>query len=74
LRTPITKKFYINSKNDGVYGTEKTLNQIGSFSFKPNSEIQNLVLHWASIASRTIAGVRLFGGANSLCSFKPQII
>ena len=61
LGTPITNKFYINSTNGSVYGTEKTLNQIGPFAFKPKSEIQNLFLCGASIASHGIAGASYSG-------------
>jgi len=61
LGTPITNKFYINSTNGSVYGTEKTLNQIGPFAFKPRSEIQGLYLCGASIASHGIAGASYSG-------------
>ncbi len=61
LGTPITNKFYINSTNGSVYGTEKTLNQIGPFAFKPKSEIQDLFLCGASIASHGIAGASYSG-------------
>ena len=61
LGTPITNEFYINSTNGSVYGTEKTLNQIGPFAFKPKSEIKNLFLCGASIASHGIAGASYSG-------------
>jgi len=61
LGTPITNKFYINSTNGSVYGTEKTLNQIGPFAFKPRSEIQGLYLCGASIVSHGIAGASYSG-------------
>jgi all-trans-retinol 13,14-reductase len=61
LGTPITNQFYINSTNGSVYGTEKTLNQIGPFAFKPKSEIKNLFLCGASISSHGIAGASYSG-------------
>lgn len=61
LGTPITNRFYINSTNGSVYGTEKTLKQIGPFAFKPRSEIKNLFLCGASITSHGIAGVSYSG-------------
>lgn len=61
LGTPITNRFYINSTNGSVYGTEKTLKQIGPFAFKPRSEIKNLFLCGASIASHGIAGASYSG-------------
>jgi all-trans-retinol 13,14-reductase len=56
LGTPITNQYYINSTNGSVYGTEKSLMNIGPFAFKPKSEIENLYLCGASIASHGIAG------------------
>lgn len=61
LGTPITNEFYINSTNGCVYGTEKTLNQIGPFAFKPKSEIKNLYLCGASITSHGVAGAGYSG-------------
>ncbi len=61
LGTPITNEFYINSTNGCVYGTEKTLKQIGPFAFKPQSEIKNLYLCGASITSHGVAGAGYSG-------------
>jgi phytoene dehydrogenase-like protein len=61
LGTPITNRHYINSSNGSVYGTEKKFRQIGPFSFKPKSEIKNLYLCGASIASHGIAGASYSG-------------
>ncbi|WP_293893346.1 NAD(P)/FAD-dependent oxidoreductase [Flavobacterium sp.] len=56
LGTPKTNEFYINSTRGNVYGTEKTLNQVGPFSYKNNSEIDNLFLCGASTLSHGVAG------------------
>jgi hypothetical protein len=56
LGTPKTNEFYINSTNGNVYGTEKTFNQIGPFSFQNKSEIKNLYLCGASTLSHGVGG------------------
>jgi all-trans-retinol 13,14-reductase len=56
LGTPKTNQFYINSTNGNVYGTEKTLSQIGPFSFSTKSEINNLYLCGASTLSHGVGG------------------
>ena len=61
MGTPITNQFYINSTKGSVYGTEKSLKHIGPFAYKAKSEIENLYLCGASIASHGIAGVSYSG-------------
>ncbi|MBF4471242.1 MULTISPECIES: phytoene desaturase family protein [Flavobacterium] len=56
LGTPKTNEFYVNSTRGNVYGTEKTLNQVGPFSYKNKSEINNLYLCGASTLSHGIGG------------------
>jgi all-trans-retinol 13,14-reductase len=56
LGTPKTNEFYVNSTKGNVYGTEKTLNQVGPFSYKNKSEIQNLYLCGASTLSHGVGG------------------
>lgn len=56
LGTPMTNEFFINSTNGNVYGTEKTLNQVGPFSYKNKTEIENLFLCGASTLSHGVAG------------------
>lgn len=56
LGTPLTNEYYINSTKGSVYGTEKTLFQIGPFAYKPYSEIKDLYLCGASIAAHGVAG------------------
>ncbi|EZH73597.1 phytoene dehydrogenase [Aquimarina atlantica] len=61
LGTPITNQYYINSTNGCVYGTEKSLRHIGPLAYKPKSEIENLYLCGASIASHGVAGASYSG-------------
>lgn len=61
LGTPITNEYYVNATNGSVYGTEKSLKQIGPNSFKPQSEIKNLYLCGASILSHGVAGASYSG-------------
>lgn len=56
LGTPKTNQHYIKATDGNVYGTEKKFNQIGAFSFKCKSEINNLYLCGASTVSHGIAG------------------
>jgi all-trans-retinol 13,14-reductase len=56
LGTPKTNEFYINSTKGNVYGTEKTLNQVGPFSFKNKTEIENLYMCGASTLSHGVGG------------------
>jgi phytoene dehydrogenase-like protein len=56
LGTPKTNQFYIHSTNGNVYGTEKKLTQIGPFSFKHKTEIENLFLCGASTLSHGVGG------------------
>ena len=74
LGTPKTNEFYINSTNGNVYGTEKTLNQVGPFSYKNKSEIENLYLCGASTLSHGVAGATQSGivAAAGILNCKPE--
>lgn len=61
LGTPKTNQFYINSTNGNVYGTNKTLNQVGPFSYKNKTEIENLFLCGASTLSHGVTGATYSG-------------
>ncbi len=61
LGTPLTNEHYINSTNGCVYGTDKVLKQIGPFSYKSKSEINNLYLCGASVLSHGVAGASYSG-------------
>jgi all-trans-retinol 13,14-reductase len=56
LGTPKTNEFYVNSTKGNVYGTEKTLNQVGPFAYKNKSEFENLYLCGASTLSHGVGG------------------
>lgn len=61
LGTPITNEHYINATRGSVYGTEKTLNQIGPNAFRAQSEIENLYLCGASILAHGVTGATYSG-------------
>jgi phytoene desaturase len=61
LGTPKTNEFYIHSTNGNVYGTEKTFNQIGPFSFQNKTEIGDLFLCGASTLSHGVGGATYSG-------------
>ncbi len=61
LGTPMTNEYFINSTDGSVYGTEKTLRQIGPSSFGATSEIENLYLCGASVLSHGVAGASYSG-------------
>ncbi|OFY84258.1 MAG: phytoene dehydrogenase [Bacteroidetes bacterium RIFCSPLOWO2_12_FULL_35_15] len=63
LGTPKTNQFFINSTDGNVYGTEKTFDQIGIFTFKNKSEIKNLYLCGASTLSHGVSGTAYSGVA-----------
>ncbi|MDQ3050322.1 MAG: NAD(P)/FAD-dependent oxidoreductase [Bacteroidota bacterium] len=65
LGTPKTNQFYINSTRGNVYGTEKTFNQVGPFSFGSKSEIENLFLCGASTLSHGVGGASHSGIATA---------
>ncbi len=70
LGTPMTNEFYVNSTKGNVYGTEKTLNQVGPFSYKNTSEIENLFLCGASTLSHGVAGATHSGLAAAAAILK----
>jgi len=65
LGTPLTNEFYLNSTRGNIYGTEKTLKQIGPFAFRPKSPFKNLYLTGASILSHGVAGAAHSGVATA---------
>src|SRR6187549_434226 len=56
LGTPKTNEYYVKSTNGNVYGTEKSFNQVGPFTFQAKSEIKNLFLCGASTLSHGVGG------------------
>ena len=65
LGTPKTNQFYINSTRGNVYGTEKTLRQVGPFSYKNKTEFENLFLCGASTLSHGVTGATYSGLATA---------
>lgn len=63
LGTPLTNEYYISSTNGNVYGTEKTLGQIGPFSYKTNTDFENLFMCGSSVVSHGVAGAAHSGVA-----------
>jgi len=61
LGTPKTNQHFINSTDGNVYGTEKSLDQIGPFSFGTKTEIKNLYLCGASTLSHGVTGASYSG-------------
>lgn len=61
IGTPLTNKYYINSTNGNVYGTEKTIHNIGPFAFKNKSPIKNLYLCGSSTLSHGVSGATSSG-------------
>lgn len=61
LGTPITNEHYINATDGCVYGTEKTLSQIGPNAFRAQSEVNNLYLCGASILAHGVTGATYSG-------------
>ena len=57
--------FCINSTNGNVYGTEKSLSQIGPFAFGSKTEIENLFLCGASTLSHGVGGATNSGVATA---------
>lgn len=74
LGTPKTNEFYINSTKGNVYGTEKTLHQVGPFSYKNKAEIENLYLCGASTLSHGVGGATHSGviAAALILNCKPE--
>jgi phytoene dehydrogenase-like protein len=60
LGTPATNRHYVRSIDGHMYGTEKTLDQLGPFGFSTRSPIEGLFLCGASTLSHGV-----FGAAHS---------
>ena len=61
LSTPLSNEHYVRSTRGSCYGTEKTLSQIGPFSFQCRSEIENLYLCGASTTAHGLSGATTSG-------------
>ena len=56
LGTPTTNQHFVNATEGACYGTEKTRSQMGPFSYKNRSEIENLFLCGASTSAHGVSG------------------
>lgn len=61
LGTPLTNEHFINATEGSVYGTQKSLNQIGPNAFRAVSEIKNLYLCGASVLAHGVTGATYSG-------------
>jgi len=61
LATPLTNAHYVGATRGCIYGTEKSLSQVGLHAFSPLTEIEGLVLCGASTAGQGVLGGVLSG-------------
>jgi all-trans-retinol 13,14-reductase len=61
LGTPLTNEHYVAATEGSLYGTEKSLSQVGPWAFSLRSEIAGLHLCGASTLSHGVAGATLSG-------------
>jgi len=61
LGTPLTNQHYINSTIGNLYGTAKSIKQLGPFGFGTQTEFEGLLLCGASTDSHGVAGVTATG-------------
>jgi phytoene dehydrogenase-like protein len=61
LGTPLTNRYYLNATRGNLYGTAKTIGQIGPFGFQVKTGIDGLLMVGASTLSHGVAGAALSG-------------
>jgi phytoene dehydrogenase-like protein len=61
LGTPATNQHYVRSINGNMYGTEKTLNQVGPFAHRVSGPIDGLYLCGSSTMSHGVVGAGYSG-------------
>ncbi len=61
LGTPATNRYYVKSIDGNMYGTEKTLDQLGPFAFSTRSPIPGLFLCGSSTLSHGVFGAAQSG-------------
>lgn len=61
LGTPVTNHYYCEATAGSMYGTEKTMSQLGPWSFPIESEIAGLYLCGASTLSHGVMGATMSG-------------
>jgi len=65
LGTPVTNQHFVASTSGHMYGTEKTLAQMGPLGFQPWTEIDDLYLCGGSVGMHGVAGATMSGLAAS---------
>jgi phytoene dehydrogenase-like protein len=61
LGTPLTNRYYVNASVGNLYGTEKTMDQLGPFGFPIDPPIKGLYMCGASTESHGVAGATISG-------------
>ena len=61
LATPLTNQHYINSTKGNLYGTAKSIKQMGPFGYGTTTEFEGLLLCGASTQSHGVSGVTSTG-------------
>ena len=61
LGTPLTNQHYINATSGNLYGTAKSIKQLGPLGFGTQTEFEGLLLCGASTDSHGVAGVTSTG-------------
>jgi all-trans-retinol 13,14-reductase len=61
LGTPLTNQHYVMATGGSLYGTEKTLGNLGPFAFQTRSELEGLWLCGASTVSHGVMGATMSG-------------
>ena len=61
LGTPLTNRHYVASTSGNLYGTEKTWNHVGPFSWPVKTPINGLMMCGASTSGHGVAGATMSG-------------
>lgn len=61
LGTPLSNEFYINATSGNLYGTDKSVWQVGPFAFPLRAEFEGLWICGASTLSHGVAGATASG-------------
>jgi all-trans-retinol 13,14-reductase len=74
LGTPLTNRFFLRATRGGIYGTEKTLGNLGPFAYSLKTALPGLFQCGASTLSPGIHGVTCSGlaAAASVLECRPQ--
>ncbi|MFT7519553.1 MAG: all-trans-retinol 13,14-reductase [Kiritimatiellia bacterium] len=61
IGTPQTNRFYVNSTEGNLYGTEKTLRNVGPLAWRIQTPIEGLLMCGASTVGHGVAGATISG-------------